>query len=115
MFGEGFTFSGQDPDSTLSINEKSINVAGLKWFLKDDYLVFNSEAINFAQKVMGRKLENKIGLPGNLTMRDCLSLVAQVFDPTGRLTPIIAGFNPCGWPMRRFLFLFFLYLESQYL
>ena len=90
---KGFTFSGQDLDSTLSIDGKSINVAGLKWFPKDDYLMFNSEAINFAQKVRGRKLENKIGLPDNLTMRDCVSLVAQVFDPTGRLTPIIAGFK----------------------
>ena len=86
-----FTFSGQDPDITLSIDGKSINVAGLKWFPKDNYLMFNSEAINFAQKVRGRKLENKIGLPENLTMRDCASLVGQVFDPTGRLTPIIAG------------------------
>ena len=86
----GFTFSGEDPDSTLSIDGKSINVA---WFPKDDYIMFNSEAINFAQKVRGRKLENKTGLPENLTMRDCVSLVAQVFDPTGRLTPIIAGFK----------------------
>ena len=55
--------------------------------------MFNSEPINFAQKVRGRKLENKIGLPENLTMKDCVSLVGQVFDPTGRLTPIIAGFK----------------------
>ena len=26
-------------------------------------------------------------------MRDCVSLVAQIFDPTGRLTPIITGFK----------------------
>ena len=26
-------------------------------------------------------------------MRDCVSLVGQVFDHTGRLTPIIAGFK----------------------
>ena len=90
---KGFTFSGQDPDSTLSIDGKSINVAGLKWFPKDDYLIFNSEAINFAKKVRGRKIENKIGIPENLTTRDCVSLVAQVFDPTGRLTSIIAGFK----------------------
>ena len=55
--------------------------------------MFNSEAINFAKKVRGRKIENKIGIPENLTMRDCVSLVAQVFDPTGRLTPIITGFK----------------------
>ena len=70
---KGFTFSGQDPDSTLSIDGKSINVAGLKWFHKDDYLMFNSEAINFAKQVRGRKIENKIGIPENLTMRDCVN------------------------------------------
>lgn len=67
---KGFTFSGEKPDSTLSVDGKSINVAGLKWFPKDDYLMFNSESINFAQKVRGRKVGSKIGLPENLTMRD---------------------------------------------
>ena len=56
----------------------------------------------FAKKVKGRKIENKIGIPENLTMRDCVSLVAQVFDPTGWLT-LIAGFKldkstPSKWP-----------------
>ena len=90
---KGFTFSGQNPDSMLSIDGHSINVAGLKWFPKDDYLMFNSESINFAQKIRGRKQESKSDFPENLTMRDCVSLVAQIFDPTGRLTPIIAGFK----------------------
>ena len=93
MLWKVFTFSGQNPDFTLSIDEQSINVAGLKWCPKDDYLMFNSESINFAQKIRGRKLESKIDYPENLTMRDCVSLVDQIFDPTGRLTPIIAGFK----------------------
>ena len=50
---KGFTFSGQDPDRTLSIDGKSINVASLKWFPKDDYLTFNSETINFAKQSKG--------------------------------------------------------------
>ena len=55
--------------------------------------MFNSQSINFAQNIRGRKLESKSDFSENLTMRDCVSLVAQIFDPTGRLTPIIAGFK----------------------
>lgn len=90
---KGITISGHDPDESLSKDGKSINTAGFKWFPKGDFIMYNVDTLNFAKKIRGRKLEIKPEPPPDLTMRDCVSMIAQVFDPTGRLSPIIASWK----------------------
>ena len=88
---KGFTFSGEDPDLDLSGGHDYITVAGLKWYPKRDFLTLNWNELNFAQKVRGRKCEILSEVPLNLTMRECVRKLAEIFDPLGRMAPIIAS------------------------
>ena len=89
---KGFTFSRKDPDEHLSADGQSINAGGLKWFTKSDQFAFNINTLNFEKKVRGRKDCKGEGiLPDTLTKRDCVSRVAELFDPLGRLVPLIAS------------------------
>ena len=88
---KGFTFSGEDPDFNLNGGHDYITVAGLKWYPKRDLLALNWNELNFAQKVRGRKCELRSEVPLNLTMRECVRKLAEIFDPLGRIAPIIAS------------------------
>ena len=86
------TFSNQDPPESLSDDGKSINVAGMKWFLKDDVISLDIKDINFAKKIRGGKptTTNNI-IPSKLTRRDCVSKVCEIFDITGKIAPLPAA------------------------
>ena len=86
------TFSNQDPPESLSDDGKSINVAGMKWFLKDDVISLDIKDINFAKKIRGGKptTTNNI-IPSKLTKRDCVSKVCEIFDITGKIKPLPAA------------------------
>ena len=89
---KGFTFSGQDPPENVSSDKESIVVGGLKWYPKRDLLKLNIGEINFHKKMRGRKAGNGTGIiPENFTKRDCVSRVAEVFDPLGHFAPLLAG------------------------
>ena len=91
---KGFTFSGRDPPEHLSNGGESIMVGGLKWFPKDDFISLNIPEINFSKKNRGKKAKEMIGkIPEKITRRDCVSKVAEVYDPLGKVTPIVAGFK----------------------
>ena len=46
------------------------------------------------KKLRGRKSVDQVGkIPDKLTKLDCVSKVAEIFDPTGRSAPIISGFK----------------------
>ena len=47
---KGDTVSGKDPPNELSNDGKSINVAGIKWFSKDDTISLDISELNFAKK-----------------------------------------------------------------
>ena len=47
---KGLTFSGKDPPSDLSSDQVSINVAGMKWFIKEEEINLDTVNLNFAQK-----------------------------------------------------------------
>ena len=89
---KGITFSNQDPPESLSDDGKSINVAGMKWFLKDDVISLDIKDINFAKKIRGGKptTTNNI-IPSKLTKRDCVSKVCEIFDITGKIKPLPAA------------------------
>ena len=85
------TFSGKDPPATLTNDEASINVAGMRWFPKEDLLSLDISELNFAKKCRGNKLsEQQNIIPANVTRRHCVSKVSAVFDLTGKITPITA-------------------------
>ena len=90
---KGFTYSGHDPDESLSEDTKSVMVGGLRWYSKEDYLMVNVDTENFNRKVRGRRSHSSKGVPEKLTMRDCVSKIAEVFEPLGKLTPIIIGWK----------------------
>ena len=83
---KGFTFSGENPPENLSEDGLSIGVGGL--------MVSQGRFrnLNFSPKRRGRKFQETLGIiPDNLTRRDCVHIVAKIFDPTGRITPVTAS------------------------
>jgi hypothetical protein len=89
---KGLTFSGSDPPSNLSSDGKTVNVAGMKWFSKEDKIALNIEELNFEKRKRGKKPTTNRGIiPEEFTRRDCVGKVAEVFDLLGKVTPITAG------------------------
>ena len=89
---KGITFSGEKPPEYLSEDGESVRVVGLKWFPEGDFLYININELNFTKKLRGRKPTAGRGIiPENLTKRDCVSRVAEIFDPLGKVTPIVCG------------------------
>ncbi|XP_066926258.1 uncharacterized protein [Clytia hemisphaerica] len=88
---KGVTFSKQTPDKDLSADGESISVAGMKWFPLQDEVSLDVSELNFATKVRGKKPMSIKDIPKNLTRRQCVSKVAELYDITGKITPITAG------------------------
>ena len=61
-------FSGKGPPTTLSNDEASIKVAGMRWFPKEDLLSLHISGLNFTKKCRGKKpsLPQNI-IPTNIT------------------------------------------------
>ena len=87
---KGFTFSGQNPQEALSSDGHSVAVAGLKWFPLEDEISLDVQDLNFAKKSRGRKPMLVSSVPSNLTRRQCVAKVAELYDITGLITPIVA-------------------------
>ena len=90
---KGVTFSNEDPKEDLSKDGESIDVAGMKWYPKEDTISLDVGELNFAKKTRGKKptTSNAKQIPTNLTRRHCVAKVAEVYDITGKVTPITAG------------------------
>ena len=88
---KGFTFSGKDPPDKLTRDGQSISVAGMTWFSKDDLISIDIAELNFSKKVRGKKPTSSGKIPEKLTRRQCLSKVSEIFDISGKLTPITAA------------------------
>ena len=69
-----------------------MNVAGLKWFPEVDEISLDITELNFSKKFRGKKVLTKDGdkIPEKLTRRQCVSKVAEIYDLTGKMTPITA-------------------------
>ena len=89
---KGFTFSRQKPQESISRDNESMNVAGLKWFLEVDKISLDVTELNFNKKYRGKNVLTKDGdkIPAKLTRRQCVSKVAEIYDLTGKITPITA-------------------------
>ena len=88
---KGFTISGSDPPPHLTIDGKSVNVLGLKWFPKGRFIKLNIGEQNFSKKSRGRKVGKRNTIPDALTLTHCAGRVAEVFDPRGLVAPIVGG------------------------
>ena len=80
---KGFAMSGEEPPETLSTDNESVLVGGLRCFPKGE--------LNFNKKIRGNKSGQNIGaIPEKLTLRDCVGKASEVFDLTGKIAPITA-------------------------
>ena len=77
---KGVTFSGKDPPATLMIDEVSINVAGMRWFPKEDLLSLDISELNFVKKCRGKKPSQQQNIiPANITRRHCVLKVSEIY------------------------------------
>ena len=53
---KGVSFSGKDPPECLTNDGFSINVDGVKWYPKEDYIQLDIGDLNFARRLRGRKI-----------------------------------------------------------
>ena len=88
---KGFTFSYCEPPRELSEDGNSVNVAGIKWFSKQDYLKLDISPLDFTKQRKRKQSSRSSEIPEKFTRRQCLSKVAEIFDLTGMLTPITAA------------------------
>ena len=88
-----FICSGSDPPEGSSSDGVSVKVAGQKWYPKEDKISLVSGDLNFSKKRRGKKSIDS-GIPENFTRRDCVGKIAELFDLTGRATPIT-----CAWKL----------------
>ena len=90
---KGFVCSGEAPPENMSIDGKSVLIGGLKWFTVNDTFGINVKPLNFSKKVRGKRVQNSQHgvIPDLLTKLDCVSKMAELNDPLGRIAPIIAG------------------------
>ena len=85
------TFGGKDPPTALSADVSSINVTGIKGFPREDLLPFDISELSFAKKNRRKKpSQHQNVIPSKLTSSHCVSKVAEIFDLTGKFTPITA-------------------------
>ena len=89
---KGFMMTGVSPPSNMSADNVSAPVGGVRWFPVGDFCQLNMKELNFHRKVRGKKIRQGIGIiPEVLTMSDCASKVAEIFDPSGLVAPITGG------------------------
>ena len=78
---KGVAFSGEDPPESLSDDGACVNIAGMKWYPKDDLLSLHVGEMNFLKKHRGRRSQETSNIiPTKLTRRHCVAKVAELFD-----------------------------------
>ena len=91
---KGLTLSGELPPEHLSQDGVSVTVGGFKWYPQEDDVSLNIPELNFGKRYRGKRSLAEIGkIPTDLSKLDCVSKIAEIFDPRGMAAPIIAGFK----------------------
>ena len=89
---KGFAMTGASPPSNMSSDGETVLVGGMKWDTNGDFIQLNIKELNFSKKLRGKKVKEGIGIiPEVLTLTDCASKVAEIFDPNGLVAPITGG------------------------
>ena len=100
----GWSLSGEDPPKELTDDGATVSLAGMTWLPKIDGFSLNISRLHFGKKKRGRYSPNiKIFddasdcleefVPHNLSRRQCTSVVARIYDLTGKLAPITLKFK----------------------
>ena len=98
---KSWSFSNQDPDPKVSKDGVSLGVAGCRWFPKLDVFIVKIPPLHFSKKRRGRLPEGTKFFTGDLKEMDLFvpkklnrkmvsSKFASIYDPTGKLGPILA-------------------------
>ena len=101
---KGWCLSGEDPPEELTDDGATVSLAGMTWFPKIDGFNLNISKLHFSKKKRGKYDPNiKIFddssecledfVPHNLSRRQCTSVVARIYDLTGKLAPITLKFK----------------------
>lgn len=101
---KGWCLSGEDPPKELTDDGATVSLAGMTWFPKIDGFSLNISKLHFSKKKRGKYDPNiKIFddssecledfVPHNLSRRQCTSVVARIYDLTGKLAPITLKFK----------------------
>ena len=91
--------SGEDPDPKATTDGVSTKLLGYKWETKEDVLKLGFTELNLNRKIRGAKKPNefpvsstqdaeKLLQPLQITRRQVISKIAEVFDPVGLWEPI---------------------------
>ena len=99
---KGWTHSGTDPNDKVSTDGVSLDIGGMKWFPKLDLMEVKIPVLHFGKVIRGRlKQGTKLFeggtmadldrfLPSRLSKRQVASKAASIFDPLGKLAPVMA-------------------------
>ena len=88
---KGITYSGEDPPENLTEDGKTVKTVGWKWWSMDDEIQLCVGDLAF-EKIRKWKADvAELVIPENLTRTQCHSKVAQIFDLTGKVAPLVGG------------------------
>ena len=98
MSVKAFTFSGETPSELVSADGKHVGLVGLLWDPLQDEIGLDIKELYLGKPKRGKLPElvkGDIGeaLKMKFTRRTLVGKCAGVFDPTGLVTPITAGFK----------------------
>ena len=90
---KGFISSGEVPPENMSTDGISVFIGGWKWLTETDKIMINVKDLNFAKRVRGKRAKTSESgiIPEALSKVNCASKVAELFDPSGLIAPIIGG------------------------
>ena len=93
---KAFSFSGLQPDESVSADGVHVGLAGYHWATESDRIKLDIGPVRLGKAARGRRPDPVAGdlraaLSQTFTKRTLTGLVAGVFDPLGLVTPITAG------------------------
>ena len=103
MLVKGWSMSGEKPPESLSKDGASVGVCGFTWYPVADIYRLNISSLFIGKKKRGQipkeilvfdgKMSMEQFVPSKITRRKVTSIVARIWDPLGKLTPLTVRFK----------------------
>ena len=91
---KGVARSKEPPPANLSLDGKSVSVAGMNWFTEEDVVSLCVSELNFSKKKRGKKSTSTSGVvPAKLTRKNCASRTGEIYDLGGKVAPLVGMFK----------------------